>query len=360
MKSTKLFNGWIFKLSTSFIISSGLVLSLIFINPISELKNIIMLELSVDGLFEIIWFFILGWSILELSLFISRIMEKLIPWEISARKRFIVQLIVQCLAIVSVLMIFIFITELMFFTEEGEEFDDDLVGLRQFLFIIIILSLVVTTIHSGHYLINKWKDSILETSKLKQVVLESQLQSLKLQLDPHFLFNNFSTLSSLIADDQDKAQDFLESLSQVHRYMLFNLDKNVVSLKSELEFIASYIYLIKIRFRNNLDIHIADIYDSDHKGIPPIVLQILIENAVKHNIATKNSPLKIQIFADQEFIVISNNLQRIPDISHSSKIGLRNIIDRYTLLSEKQPLILETKNEFTVKLPLLDLNTEIQ
>lgn len=356
MKSTN--KSWVFKLLMSFIISCGLVLSLIFINPISELQSIITLELSMEAFLEIIWFLLIGWTIMELSLLIYRVMERFIPWETSTRKRFITQLIVQCISISSILAVFIYFTNFIFY-EDSEAFDDDLVGFRQLLFIIIILSLVITTIHSGNYLIRKWKDSILETSTLKQVVLESQLQSLKLQLDPHFLFNNFSTLSSLISEDQDKAQDFLESLSQVHRYMLFNLDKNVVSLKSELEFIASYIYLIKIRFRNNLDILIDDIADSDHRGIPPIALQILIENAVKHNIASKSHPLKIHISAEDDLIIVSNNLQKLPNLHYSSKIGLRNIIDRYALLSDKKLSILETAEEFIVKLPLLDLNTKI-
>nr|WP_121271915.1 histidine kinase [Pedobacter schmidteae] len=355
MKPKKTWKDWVFKISVSFITGIFMVLLLIFINPISELKNIINLELSVWTFAEVLWFYIIGWSIVELSLLISRTMEWFIPWEVSARKRFFVQLLVQCIAVLTILMLLIAVTDLLF-ASDGENLEDDSVGFRQILFISVVLSTVVTTIHSVNYLINKWKESILEAANLKQVVMESQLQSLKSQLDPHFLFNNFSALSSLIDEDKEKAQAFLESLSQVHRYMLFNLDKNIVPLKNELEFINTYIYLIKIRFGNNLDIWIDDINEVEDKGIPPIALQILIENAVKHNIASKSHPLKIKVFIEGEMIVVSNNLQKMPGQAYSSKIGLQNIVDRYTLLSEKKPLILESDQEFTVKLPLLNLS----
>lgn len=356
MRSRKKLSYWIFKISISFIIGFFLILSLIFINPLSELKNIITLDLSADTLLDILWFFIIGWCILEFSLLISRLMERFIPWEISPRKRFVVQLIIQCIAVVALLTTLIFIADLVLSVDNEPLEESDIVGFRQILFISIVLSIIVTAGYSGEYLVNKWKASLLETATLKQIVLESQLQSLKLQLDPHFLFNNFSTLSSLISENQDMAQEFLESLSQVHRYMLFNLDKNVVPLKSELEFIEAYIYLIKIRFRDNLDIQIDPMDEVDYKGLPPISLQILIENAVKHNIASRKNPLKIRVYLEKESIVVSNNLQKLPNLGHSSKIGLRNIIDRYRLLSDKKPLISETDQEFIVKLPLLDLN----
>ncbi|HVI45785.1 MAG TPA: histidine kinase [Chitinophaga sp.] len=352
---------WRFKLTASVIIAACLVLSLIFINPFSELDNIISTYFGLDLLFDISWFSIMGWSIMECSLLISGIMEKYIPWEKDARKRFILQLIIQSISIVTMLLLLITLTNIFLSLAVHEQLvdNDDLEGFRQIIFISIGMSLVVTGIHSGGYLINKWKASILETSTLKQVVLESQLQSLKLQLDPHFLFNNFSTLSSLISEDPGKAQEFLESLSQVHRYMLFNLNKNIVPLTSELEFIDAYIYLIRIRFGNNVDISINGACHPTHPGIPPIALQILIENAVKHNIASKTHPLKITILLEEEFVTVSNNVRKIPSIVHSSKVGLKNIMDRYLLLSDKTPVITATGQEFTVKLPLLDINRQV-
>jgi len=347
-------NSWSVKLLTGFVISIFLILSLIFINPISEFDNIINLDFGVDMWLEFAWFLTIGCLIMIFSTLISRIMDRFIPWESSARRRFGVQLTLMCVTVISILTIFIFLTDALL-AHNGEQFDEDSVGFRQILFISIVLSIVVTTIHSGDYLIQRWKDSIMETASLKQVVLESQLQSLKLQLDPHFLFNNFSTLSSLISEDRVKAQDFLDSLSQVHRYMLFNLDRHVVSIREEIIFIKHYIHLIKIRFGDNLQISLAQIHDLDSKGIPPIALQILIENAVKHNISTKLRPLHIRIAIAAGYLEVSNNLQKLPSAPYSSKIGLRNIRERYALISSKIPVIVITETEFVVKLPLLDL-----
>jgi LytS/YehU family sensor histidine kinase len=182
------------------------------------------------------------------------------------------------------------------------------------------------------------------------------LQSLKLQLDPHFMFNNFSTLSELISEDRALAQAFIEHLSKVYRYMILNIHYNTISVQKELKFIQSYIYLITIRHGKNVVIDI-DVPDAAlEKQLPPITLQLLIENAIKHNIASESQPLYVSITVDHgQRLVVVNNLQRITGGSiHSSQLGLKNIRERYRLVSGQLPEIHVSDDTFRVLLPLLD------
>jgi len=227
----------------------------------------------------------------------------------------------------------------------------------------LLLSILISFIYTGNFFLQKWKDAILETAELnlktaelQRIALEAQLQSLKAQLDPHFMFNNFSTLSALITEDQSLAQHFLENLSRVYRYMIINLNKNIISVEEELDFAQAYFYLIKIRLGNNVKMEI-DISDEVlKKGIPPITLQLLIENAIKHNMASRSKPLLITISMDgEETLVISNTLQRLNYNIPSTCTGLKNIESRYTLLSDQSFEIIETEKKFIVKLPLLSI-----
>lgn len=196
----------------------------------------------------------------------------------------------------------------------------------------------------------------LKAAELKQIALESELQSLKMQLDPHFMFNNFSTLSALITDDQNLAQHFLENLSRVYRYMIVNVHKNTISVEEEINFANAYFYLIKIRLGDNIKMQIDLSDETLKKGIPPITLQLLIENAIKHNTASRSKPLFINITEEnRQYLVITNSLQRLNYNIPSTSTGLKNIESRYRLLSNKLPLVTETEDFFTVKLPLMNL-----
>lgn len=352
---TSIFSSKRYKTIVVIVVTVTLILSLMIINPISELKYILEPEISWDFFTDLIWFLILGWAITETAVYVSYFLDKILPWEKSSLKRFFLQLFVQGILVMIVMTLLLVVTDLLIYSESNDS-DVDWMGYRQMIFVSIVLSLIITAIHTGDHLLLNWKKSIIEAAELKQNTLQSQLQSLKLQLDPHFMFNNFSTLSSLISENPAGAQEFLDALSEVHRYMLYNLDKNIISLQEELDFIASYIYLIKIRFSDNLNIDISGMDGFLDKGIPPTTLQLLIENAVKHNIASRSQPLHIKIYQENNQILVVNNIQKLPSTISSSKIGLKNIINRYKLLSTKAPEIVETQFDFVVKVPLLPLN----
>lgn len=339
------------------IVSIVLIFSLVIINPLDDWRSIYMCETTGQALLDLIWFGIMGWVITESSLRVSRWLDTLLPWERRPGWRFMAQLFAQILVITVLTTLFLFVTFAFFETTDTEMSDDDWVGLQQILFISVVLSLITTAIFTGDHLIAKWRSSVLEAAELKQANLQAQLQTLKAQLNPHFMFNNFSVLANLIAEDQENALQFLDRLSIVHRYMTNNLSRNIISLREELQFIEAYIYLIKIRFADNLHftVDIPDQYKN--LGIPPVTLQLLLENAVKHNIASRVQPLHISLtIGANGRLVVSNTLQRISYSIPSTEVGLQNIINRYKLLSAQTPEILETEEAFIVKLPLLSLN----
>lgn len=190
--------------------------------------------------------------------------------------------------------------------------------------------------------------------KLQKENLQSQFDVLKQQVNPHFLFNSLNVLTSLIKIDPDLAESFTERLSLVYRYVLENKEKDLVSLSTELEFLNSYLFLLEIRFMGKIitEINIENSYNDFY--ILPIALQLLIENAVKHNTFSKVNPLKIEIFVDrQQKLNIVNNLNLRETKLGSTGVGLENISRRYALVSEQQPEFTMTKDHFIARLPLL-------
>ncbi len=190
--------------------------------------------------------------------------------------------------------------------------------------------------------------------ELQKANLQSQFEVLKQQVNPHFLFNSLNVLVSLIKTNADLAESFTEKLSQVYRYVLENKEKDIISLGTELEFINAYVFLLKIRFTGKIILKIEIGNDKSEMMILPMALQILIENAIKHNIFSKSNPLRIEIEVDKDnFLVVKNNIQVREDHIRSTGIGLTNIKNRYKLISDKIPVFEKTKNKYIAKIPLI-------
>lgn len=216
--------------------------------------------------------------------------------------------------------------------------------------LVIIVSLVFEI---GHY-INQLKITVAEKERLEKENMRSQLESLKTQMSPHFLFNSFNALLSLIDSDKEKAKHFLLELSKVYRYVLEQNDNLVVELKEELKFINSYIYLNKIRFGDNLIFETDIDANNLSKFIPPLTLQSLVENAIKHNIISENKPLTIRITNDRDRLIVTNNLQTRNEKIISTGIGLKNLKERYFLLGNKEPEFGIVNDQYIAKIPLLE------
>ncbi|MCD4791928.1 MAG: histidine kinase, partial [Bacteroidales bacterium] len=170
----------------------------------------------------------------------------------------------------------------------------------------------------------------------------------------HFLFNSMNTIYSLIDTHPDKAKEFITKFSKTYRHVLDVKEKVVVSLKDEIEFLNSYIFLQKIRHEGNLEISINIDAQKLNKFIPPLSLQMLVENAIKHNIISQKKPLKINIFNNINSLTVKNNLQPKNTVNESTKIGLNNLTERYKHISEKAPKFYIKDNEYVAEIPLLD------
>jgi sensor histidine kinase YesM len=190
--------------------------------------------------------------------------------------------------------------------------------------------------------------------ELQKTNLQSQFEVLKQQVNPHFLFNSLNVLASLIKVDPDLAESFTEKLSMVYRYVLENKEKDMVSLSTEIDFINSYIFLLNIRFKGKIFVKINMEEIKPDMMILPMALQILIENAIKHNTFSKTEPLRIGISVDRDnFLVVTNNLRLRESYVQSTGIGLTNIQNRYKLITDKEPVFEKTDNRFIARIPLI-------
>ena len=226
------------------------------------------------------------------------------------------------------------------------------------LFYNIIIGIIINTfavsILEGYYYFKQWKISLVQTEQLKRENIQSQFEALKNQIDPHFLFNSMNTVYSLIDTHPDKAKEFITKFSKIYRHVLDVKEKVVVQLKDEIEFLNSYIFLQKIRHKGNLEISINIDAQKLNNYIPPLSLQMLVENAIKHNIVSDKKPLKINIFNNNNCLIVKNNIQLKDSTIESTKIGLNNLTERYKHISEKAPRFYIKDNEYVAEIPLLE------
>jgi LytS/YehU family sensor histidine kinase len=216
---------------------------------------------------------------------------------------------------------------------------------------------IIGGIYEAIYYFRKWKNIEVEAEMLKKENLQSQLDSLKQQVNPHFLFNSLNTLSSLMRKDVNKAEKFLDELSKVYRYLLRNNEGELINLSTELQFIESFVHLLKTRYGDALQMTISVDEVAKNLLLPPLTLQLLVENAVKHNIIDKQMPLLITLETDdRSWLSVSNNLQKKSISLPSNKVGLSNIAGKYKLLEQPSIIISETKEKFTVSIPLIKNN----
>jgi two-component system LytT family sensor kinase len=224
-----------------------------------------------------------------------------------------------------------------------------------------IVNVFITLTMEGVDRYEKWKESLKETEELQQVFRQSQLQGLKSQLNPHFLFNSLNSLSSLISEDEEQAERFLNEMSKVYRYMLRNDEDQMVTLGTELQFVDSYLYLLKARYGEGLQLSVNVSGAAAQTMLPPLSLQVLIENAFTQNSMSKTSPLKIAIDSeDDKWIVVRNNLQpKVVAETVDVEAGLDNLINRYQLINHSEVIITDQPGERIIRLPLICKTTEV-
>lgn len=215
-------------------------------------------------------------------------------------------------------------------------------------------NLLATSLNEGAAFFEKWREVVDESNQLKKENLQSQLEGLKGQVNPHFLFNSLNSLSSLISVDPDQAEKFLDEMSKVYRYLLRTNEEGLTTLEAEMHFIHSYFHLLKTRYGDGLEmeLRINDKYSCYQ--LPPLTLQMLVENAVKHNMILKDSPLHILIMTTNSGkLVVTNNLQRKDRMVSSNKVGLTNIVKKYRLMKKEEISVRDDGKEFAVIVPLI-------
>lgn len=220
-------------------------------------------------------------------------------------------------------------------------------------YVAIVITMIVTLLIHAFYFYRKYQENRVKEQKIIAGTASAKFETLKNQIDPHFLFNSLNVLSSLIEENPDAAQRFTTALSKVYRYVLEQKDKELVSVEEELAFAKTYMNLLRMRFENSITFELPEIIPGDDAKVVPLSLQLLLENTIKHNVVSQNKPLHIKIFLENGYLVVQNILQKKEVLQDRRGVGLQNIVSRYAIITDRNVIAQETKDFFTVKIPVL-------
>ena len=237
---------------------------------------------------------------------------------------------------------------------EGKTIQEFLANERPSNYIVsVVITFVVTLAIHAVYFYKAYQENKVKEQKIIAGTASAQFESLKNQIDPHFLFNSLNVLSSLIEENPESAQKFTTSLSKVYRYVLEQKDKELVSVAEELKFAKTYMNLLKMRFENSITFEIPEGFDNEEAKVVPLSLQLLLENCIKHNVVSEAKPLHVKISIENNQLVVTNNLQKKEVLSDRKGVGLQNIVNRYAILTKRTVLVEENEQEFKIFLPIL-------
>lgn len=285
-------------------------------------------------------------------------LNKRYSWVEDTKKRTILGVIST--VIVNVILVFIcnYINFILFQKQNVSEFFSGNMGF--FNWFTINVALFISAILHAKGFVEAWKSSTKQEVVQQKLIAKSanaQFESLKNQLDPHFLFNSLNVLSSLIDENPGQAQRFTASMSKIYRYVLEQKDKELVTVEEEINFAKTYCDLLKTRFEDSVSFDF-NVNEKDLKSyVVPLSLQLLLENCIKHNFATSSKPLHIKIYSENGNLFIENNLQQREQVKESAGIGLANIVQRYSLLTKQNVFIEKSATFFRVKIPILTQKT---
>jgi sensor histidine kinase YesM len=309
--------------------------------------------INFSGYFNSIFYgFLLGWTIWKGNELIGAYLDRKLSWEKNPSTTFFYRILAS---IIYTAIDIIVCNYLIYKYVYKINIIDDLQRLSIYAIITFGIAMLVTTIIYLSHFFKSWRESLIQREKFKQEAISMQYETLKSYVNPHFLFNSLSVLSSLVEKDTAKSQEFIKQLSDIYRYVLEQKDKELVPLETEFNFIASYINLHRIRHGENLRV---DIKVHERSGqVIPLSMQILLENAFKHNIISEEDPLEVKIWREDNYIVVQNKLNTRKTINEPGGIGLDTIAKRYNFLTSKPLVINQDNGLFTVKLPVLELST---
>ena len=340
--------------------NKNLLFNLIFSSTLAGLIEAI--DLYMKGLPEALWrifphyvinFIWIWFGFLIFSYPISALIQKLntfLSWNENWIRRLLLDMIVVTLISIVAALFFSFVLHGIFQTEPSVSVNA--FRLRIFSFSFIACMCFVMSLEAIVFF-NEREKVILRNEKLLRENLEARVEVLRNQLNPHFLFNNLNVLSSLVFVDPVLADKFIIEFSKVYRYALSIQDKNLVNIEEELRFLESYLYLIKQRFHNGLNVNIEVSPESLSDLIPPMTMQVLMENVIQHNQISESRPLNVSIFSHDGKLHIRNEIKEKKDVIESSGIGLNNIFERFKLISKQSPIVSRDDKYFEVSIPLI-------
>lgn len=282
--------------------------------------------------------------------FTEWILEKHIPWLKRPLSRFFISIFVEVIIGLTILII---INYLFFIIIRGQEVSDFYRTTYEAIKYMLACTVGGVVLINTISFFRNWRQSAINEEILKREKLAVEYESLKNQINPHFLFNNLTALTALVRKDQDKAVKFIQELSNTLRYVLESRDYEIIELAKEQKLLESIAYMYQLRHEDSLTINI-NLLETKDKYIIPMALQMLVENAIKHNTISTSKPLVIEIGEEDRFIVVRNNYQPKMTKILSSQIGLKNIESRYQYFTDKKMIVECNKDFFTVKLPLLN------
>lgn len=317
----------------------------IFMVPEWSLFIHLLLFIPQYGLLVIIWKIITG---------LGKYFDKRVPFTSNPSRRMILQVLSSILLVTPLLFAIVFLARPYLPSFANDKF------ITLIIVILLVMTVLLNMMLAAFYFFNQWQKSIQEKAQLQVQTAEMerersmlQYHHLKNQVNPHFLFNTFSSLDGLIQTNPELASDFVRHLSKVYRYVLEHKENEVVSLQTEVDFIQHYISLLEIRYKDYLKITMNISESGIEKGIVMVTLQMLIDNAIKHNSLHTENPLQISIWDEDGYLHIHNNKQMRKQIGTSNKHGLKQLKELYSYLTKQDVVIKDTDKEFEINLPLL-------
>ena len=296
--------------------------------------------------------------LVSLNAYFFNLLDTKYPWKKDSKQRIIIGALGSVMVTMVGIVFLRFITIVLIEGNAISYFFEDPYAINYYTFSFIITLIVSLVFHVIYF----YKAITENKVKEQQIVAKTEtakFESLKSQIDPHFLFNSLNVLTSLISENPKQAEKFTTKLSKVYRYVLEQKNKDLIELDEELAFAKAYMELLKMRFENAVIFEIPDKSTSSELKIIPLSLQLLLENTIKHNVVSEENPLIVTIKEKDGYLVVTNNFNPKTILEKGTKVGLQNIVDRYHLLTLKKVEIINNSDSFIVKLPLLTQKTSI-
>ncbi|MGB7843483.1 MAG: 2TM domain-containing protein [Salinimicrobium sp.] len=326
----------------------------VIISLVLVLLNLIFGGILIDEMANLkVWgtFFFYSFVLTLVNAYYFSFFERKIGWEGANLKRV---LLATSGSVILTLVAYFFcrlVDETLFQGQDLAEFLRN-ERVRYYLF-PLLLTVIVSLIFHLIYFYKALQERRITEQKIIAGTASAKFESLKNQIDPHFLFNSLNVLTSLIEENPEKAQKFTTSLSKIYRYVLEQKDKELVSLEDELKFAITYMNLLKMRFENSISYEVPETLTSPEAKVAPLSLQLLLENTIKHNVVSQERPLKIRIYEEDGYLVVENNFQKKEVLGNRKGVGLQNIVERYALVTQREVYIENTPDHFRVRIPIL-------